>query len=299
MSDAFPGTPSLTVTGGPLDGHEVKLSPGTAVIIGSGRPAHMRLDHPDIELAHVKVEWSDLGISMVDNGSRKGTWVNGEPVETAALADGDVIEFVGPDSRSTPPKIRVHIPKGSVPEPPPPPPPVPGEVTAGSAPVRAAARPRSLGSVRRRRGRRRRRDLLLAGLAAGALVLLVGGSLLMRGLFFTAPQVVSIEPVGAEPGQVVTVKGKRFHGDPEHNVVWFGDRSATALSSANGALQAKVPPIPRPGTVLVMVETPAGRSRPSPSWSSSPSWPPRWIPPAPWPATRWCWAGTALPTVSP
>ena len=85
------------------------------VIIGSGRLAHMRLDHPDIELAHVKVAWDDVGISMVDNGSRKGTWVNGEPVETAALLDGDVIEFVAPGSKSTPPKVKIRIPKGRCP----------------------------------------------------------------------------------------------------------------------------------------------------------------------------------------
>jgi hypothetical protein len=35
----------------------------------------MRLDHPDIELAHVKLAWDDTGISLVDNGSRKGTWL--------------------------------------------------------------------------------------------------------------------------------------------------------------------------------------------------------------------------------
>ena len=75
MSDDVPEMPSLTVQGGPLDGYEMKLSQGTTVIIGSGRLAHMRLDHPDIELAHVKVAWDDIGISMVDNGSRKGTWV--------------------------------------------------------------------------------------------------------------------------------------------------------------------------------------------------------------------------------
>jgi hypothetical protein len=261
MSDAIPEMPSLLVAGGPLDGYEMKLQPGTTVIIGSGRLAHMRLDHPDIELAHVKLAWDDTGISMVDNGSRKGTWLNGEPVETVLLLDGDVIEFVGPGSKSTPPKVKVKIPKGSVPEPPPLPPPAPGEVAARRLPVRAAAAPRPR-SVRRRRAGPRLSDLRLLGVAAGALVLLVGGGLLLRGLFFTAPRVVSIEPAAGEPGQVVTVKGRRFGGDAADNVVWFGDRSVPALSSANGALQAKVPPIPRPGTVPVMVETRAGRSRP-------------------------------------
>jgi hypothetical protein len=263
MSDAFPEMPSLTVAGGPLDGYEMKLSPGTTVIIGSGRLAHMRLEHPDIELAHVKVSWDDIGISMVDNGSRKGTWLNGEPVETVALLDGDAIEFVAPDSKSTPPKVKVHIPKGSVPEPPPQPPPAPGEAVARPVAARAAAPTRrARGPARRRRAGPRLPDLRLAGAAAGALLLLVGGGLLTRWLFFTAPQVVSIEPGEAEPGRVVTVKGKRFDSDAADNVVWFGDRSVPALSSAGGTLQAKVPPMPRPGRVPVMVETSAGRSRP-------------------------------------
>ena len=135
MSDDIPEFPTLNVHGGAIDGYEMKLSPGMTVIIGSGRLAQMRLDHPDIELAHVKVAWDDLGISMIDNGSRKGTWVNGEPVETVSLMDGDVIEFVAPGSKATPPKVKIRIPKGSVPEPPPPPPPTPEELAARPAPV--------------------------------------------------------------------------------------------------------------------------------------------------------------------
>ena len=104
MSDEAPEQPSVLVVGGMIDGHHVVLTPGLSLIVGSGRLANLRLDHPDIELAHIKIRWDDLGISMVDNGSRKGTWVNGEPVETAALLDGDVITFVpakydGPPAR--------------------------------------------------------------------------------------------------------------------------------------------------------------------------------------------------------
>ena len=243
----------------------MKLSLGMTVIIGSGRLAHMRLDHPDIELAHVKVSWDDLGVSMVDNGSRKGTWVNGEPVETAALLDGDVIEFVAPDSKSTPPKVKVKIPKGSVPEPPPPPPPTPEELAARPAPAAAAARAagaKARGPSRRRRRGPRLPDLRLVGLAAGALVLLAGGGWLTNRVFFTAPHIDSIEPGQAEPGHTVTLTGLRFDRDAADNVVWFGDRSANASSVSHGRLEAKVPPGTRSGTVPVTVETGAGRSHP-------------------------------------
>ncbi|HSD66433.1 MAG TPA: IPT/TIG domain-containing protein, partial [Vicinamibacteria bacterium] len=265
MSDDSPETPSLTVQGGPIDGYDMKITQGTTVIIGSGRLASMRLDHPDIELAHVKVTWDDFGISMIDNGSRKGTWVNGEPVETTALLDGDVIEFVGPDSRSAPPKVKVRIPKGSVPEPPPPPPPTPEDLAARpapEAPVRPAG-PRAR-VARRRRSGPRLPDLRLVGVVAGALVLLAGGWWLTRRLFFTAPQVDSIAPAQGEPGETITITGERFDGDAEDNVVWFGDRSVTATSASHRTLQAKVPPGGHAGTVRVMVETGAGRSRPMP-----------------------------------
>jgi hypothetical protein len=267
MSDAFPEMPSVTVAGGPIDGYEMKLSPGTTIIIGSGRLATLRVDHPEIELAHVKVSWDDVGVSMIDNGSRKGTWVNGEPVETVLLMDGDVIEFAPPGARSSPPRIKVRIPKGSVPDAPPPPPPMPGDVVARPAPPRAA---RSRGAARRRRGGPKLPDLRLVLGAAGAIVLLVGGGLLVRRTFFTAPQVASVEPAEAETGQTVTLKGKRFDRDATDNVVWFGDRSVTATSATGDTLQVQVPPMPRPGPVRVMVETGSGRSRPVPFVAHAP-----------------------------
>ncbi|HXK11959.1 MAG TPA: IPT/TIG domain-containing protein [Vicinamibacteria bacterium] len=262
MADANPEMPSLTVAGGPLDSYEMKLSPGTTVIIGSGRLAHMRVDHPEIELAHVKVTWDDTGISMIDNGSRKGTWVNGEPVETVLLLDGDVIEFTAPDSKSKPPKIKVRIPKGSVPEPPPLPPPAPGEVASRPAPPARAAAPRARGPARRRRAGPSLPDLRLVGVAAGALVLLAGGGLLVRRVFFTAPQLASVEPGQAEPGQTVTIRGKRFRSDAGDNTVWFGELSVAAQSASGDALQVRVPHVPRPGPVPVAVQTSGGRSRP-------------------------------------
>jgi hypothetical protein len=263
MPDENVEMPTVTVQGGPLDGYEMKLSPGTTIIIGSGRLAHMRLDHPDIELAHVKVAWDDLGISMVDNGSRYGTWVNGEQVETTALLDGDVITFVEPGSKSTPPKVRIKIPKGAVPEPPPPPPPTPEELAARPAPTPPrVAGPRARGPARRSRRGPQLPDLRLAGIVAGALVVLVGGGWLAKRLYFTAPEIASIEPAQGESGHTVTLTGRRFHGAAADIVVRFGDRSTAVLSVAGGKLQVRVPPEPRGGTLPVTVETSAGRSRP-------------------------------------
>jgi hypothetical protein len=99
------------------------------------------------------------------------------------------------------------------------------------------------------------------GLGAGALVLLVGGGVLARWVLFAAPQVDSIQPAEAEPGQTVTVTGARFDEDAEDNVVWFGDRSVPAVSVSGATLQVKVPWPPRAGATPVTVETGSGRSR--------------------------------------
>jgi len=263
MSDGMPEQPSVVVLGGNMDGSDVKLTPGLTMIVGSGRLAHLRLDHPEIELAHIKIIWDDLGISMIDNGSRKGTWINGEPVETAGLIDGDTIEFVAPDSKVTPrpPKVRLKIPKGSVPDPPPLPPPPPGEpLFQPAARVPGKAR----GQARRKRSGLRMPDIdvsLLALGVGGILALLLVGWLVKR-FFFTAPQIDRVEPARAEMGQDITITGTRFDGDAPDNKVWFGTVPVTASGATGNSLFVRVPELAAPGVVALSVETSSGRSRP-------------------------------------
>jgi hypothetical protein len=115
--------PTLVIKGGPADGHSHELQNGQSVLVGSGRLAHFRVGNEDqgIGLAHIKVTWDETGISVTDNGSSSGTFVNGEPVETAVLLDGDVISFQPPDSKLKPPSVLIKIPPGSVIIAPPPP----------------------------------------------------------------------------------------------------------------------------------------------------------------------------------
>jgi len=262
MSDDVPEQPSVLVVGGPLDSYDVKLTAGLTLIVGSGRLANLRLDHPDIELAHIKIIWDDLGISMIDNGSRKGTWVNQVPVETAGLLDGDVIEFVEPGSKPTgspPPKVRLRIPRGSVPDPPPLPPPPVGQARPAAARPAAKAR----GPARRRRSALRMPDVDVRVLALGGgglLVLLVGGWFVNR-YFFTVPQIDSVRPAPAEMGQTITLSGARFDGDVADNKVWFGTVPVVASAATSDSVQVLVPVLPSAGPVAVAVETPIGRSR--------------------------------------
>jgi hypothetical protein len=260
MSDEVPEQPSVLVVGGMIDGHHVALTPGLSLIVGSGRLANLRLDHPDIELAHIKIRWDDLGISMIDNGSRKGTWVNGEPVETAGLLDGDVITFVPPKYDGPPaPKIKLRIPKGSVPDPPPLPPPPAGEVARPAAPPRARAR----GPARRKASAFRMPDIdpRLAALVGGGVALLVLLGWLAKYFFFTIPSLASVQPARAEMGQTVTLTGSRFSSDPLDNKVWFGSVAVVPASGSRDRIEVKVPNLPASGSVAVSVETSIGRSR--------------------------------------
>ena len=269
MGDGLPGQPSIVVVGGSLDGHQVPLSPGLNMIVGSGRLANLRLDHPEIESAHIKIIWDDLGISMVDNGSRKGTWVNGEQVETAGLLDGDTIEFVAPGSKiaPSPPKVKLRIPKGSVPEAPPPPPPPPETLAkpgAAARPSPALAVGQARVAARRMRSAIRMPDIdwkLLALGASGLLALVLVGWLVKR-LFFTAPQIGRVEPAQAEMGQDITIIGERFDADAVDNKVWFGTQPVVPGAATGYSLLVRVPELPASGPVALSVETSSGRSRP-------------------------------------
>jgi hypothetical protein len=269
MTDA-PTVPTLIVQGGPIDGATMELSEGSSTIVGSGRLAHLRVDHPDIELAHVKVTWDIYGISMVDNGSRHGTWVNGEPVETAALLDGDVISFVAPGSPAGVPAVRIAIPEGSVA---PPPPPEPGQEAPPAeappaeapapevAPAPAPPAPRRA-PTRARRGRAPGLGLPLKGIAlvVAGLGLLGGAGWFAMGFLASKPELASVAPGQSPPGQPVTLNGRDFHPEAARNKVWFGDRPVPASTVSEGTLRVSVPSLPAPGPVRVSVETPKGRS---------------------------------------
>jgi hypothetical protein len=271
MTDTPIEPPSLKVLGGPLDGYELKLSFGMTAIVGSGRLANLRLDSPDIEMAHVKVRWDEIGLSMVDNGSRKGTWLNGEPIETAALLDGDMLEFTGPGTKSTAPRVRVTVPKGSVLELPPVEPPVEPAASTAAAPLakpqplaRPSARPRAAGAARGRAARTSvalpwlawLKWLAVAGVALLALAALGWGA---SRLLFSSPQIESIEPREAEPGQVLRIRGKRFGRGASQNLVWFGSLQAPAESAAGDTVQVRVPALSS-GAVAVQVECDRRRS---------------------------------------
>ena len=81
---------------------QVDLGEVTELVVGRGdgraltrEGSHALLTVPDrwMSTAHVRVRVSGDAAEVEDAGSRNGTFVNGQAVERAVLADGDVVEM--------------------------------------------------------------------------------------------------------------------------------------------------------------------------------------------------------------
>ncbi|MBN2450293.1 MAG: FHA domain-containing protein, partial [Lentisphaeria bacterium] len=72
----------------------VPLEPGGTYVLGRGRDCDITLEHPGVSREHVRLEQgADGRWRVADAGSSNGTFVNGERVEAAVLADGDLLRI--------------------------------------------------------------------------------------------------------------------------------------------------------------------------------------------------------------
>jgi hypothetical protein len=279
--------PTLIVKGGLTDGTVFSLSEGTSILVGSGRLANLQVPGNEIGSAHARIIWDDAGISILDNGSMGGTFVNGELVVTGPLADGDHIAFAPPGSKLKLPKILVRIPPGSVLITAPPAPPPDDRLTA-PAPAEPAKRPppsapmtratpvprqppkrrvrpaweRALESAVESVGRIDWRSPKILG-PVGGVVLLLLGYLAFKLVLGFAPVLETVHPAEGEPGQVVALSGQRFAADAAGNTVRFGSAVAEVVAGNATGLTVTVPDVPDAASgqiVDVVVETRGGRS---------------------------------------
>ena len=97
----------------PADTGVERLSPGTALLVvkrGPNAGSRFLLDqpttsagrHPDSDIflddvtvsrRHAEFRWGDNEFQVVDVGSLNGTYVNREPVDSAALSNGDEVQI--------------------------------------------------------------------------------------------------------------------------------------------------------------------------------------------------------------
>jgi pSer/pThr/pTyr-binding forkhead associated (FHA) protein len=61
--------------------------------VGRGQDADFRLPDTGVSRRHLEITWDSQSAMLADLGSTNGTTVNGQPVQTWQLADGDVIRI--------------------------------------------------------------------------------------------------------------------------------------------------------------------------------------------------------------
>jgi hypothetical protein len=82
------GSASLSLDDG--SGRTFDLTPGSHVI-GRGQDSSFRLPDTGVSRRHLEINWDGRTATLNDLGSTNGTTVNGNPVQTWQLNDGDVI----------------------------------------------------------------------------------------------------------------------------------------------------------------------------------------------------------------
>ena len=82
------GAASLSLDDG--SGRTYDLTPGSHVI-GRGQESSFRLPDTGVSRRHLEINWDGHTATLSDLGSTNGTTVNGNPVQTWQLGDGDVI----------------------------------------------------------------------------------------------------------------------------------------------------------------------------------------------------------------
>ncbi|RTL71008.1 MAG: DUF2662 domain-containing protein [Pseudonocardiaceae bacterium] len=71
-------------------GRNYQLTEGTHVI-GRGQESHFRLPDTGVSRRHLEISWDGQSATLSDLGSTNGTTVNGSPVQSCQLSDGDMI----------------------------------------------------------------------------------------------------------------------------------------------------------------------------------------------------------------
>ena len=105
---------TLTIEDGPFAGRSLDLRSGV-LAIGRDPACGLRFDSvAEVSRRHATLTCEDSRFVLADAGSTNGTLLNGQPVDTSAVRDGDLIQL-GPRG----PRLRVAIQAEAPHEPPP------------------------------------------------------------------------------------------------------------------------------------------------------------------------------------
>ena len=81
-------TAALSLDDGSNRTHELTLGSN---VVGRGQDAQFRLPDTGVSRRHLEITWDGQVAVLADLGSTNGTTVNGSPIQTWQLADGDVV----------------------------------------------------------------------------------------------------------------------------------------------------------------------------------------------------------------
>lgn len=94
--------PTLIVTGGPLDGQVVRVSPDGPTRLGSGPDMTVPLALANVAAHHASLMWDGHGLLLSALDTPTGTYVNGERISAEhQLADGDRVCLGPPGSKQS------------------------------------------------------------------------------------------------------------------------------------------------------------------------------------------------------
>lgn len=82
---------SLVVTRGPDPGQRWALRADRAMALGRHPDCDVVLAHLSVSRKHAEIRSAAGGFALADTGSLVGTYLNGVPVDSVPLADGDEI----------------------------------------------------------------------------------------------------------------------------------------------------------------------------------------------------------------
>ena len=92
-ADRIPEGPAaaLHIRRGPDTGHRFSLPIDTTSTLGRHPSCDIVLSNVTVSRRHTEIRPNPDGFTLIDVGSLNGTYLNGQPVDTAVLAHGDEI----------------------------------------------------------------------------------------------------------------------------------------------------------------------------------------------------------------
>jgi serine/threonine-protein kinase len=83
----------MLVIAGPDDGRLYTLQPGPFLMMGRGTSSYYHLKDPNVSRSHCQIVMEDGQVTVIDDDSETGTFVNGQKVARQVLRLGDIVKL--------------------------------------------------------------------------------------------------------------------------------------------------------------------------------------------------------------